>query len=353
MFRARPRIRLASTSMASRDDPMFEITPQVLLKAYSCGIFPMAESADDPALYWIEPQQRGVLPLDGLHIPRRLLRTVRTTSFTVKVDNNYDRVIDGCAAPRAGRMSTWINTRIRALYRDLFERGACHTVEVWDGDRIVGGLYGVALKSAFFGESMFSTERDASKIALVHLIARLIRGGFSLLDTQFVTEHLRQFGTIELDRATFQAELEKALEKNADFYALPIDASGAEVAAIISAALDPPPRVVPKGTGGRTLRCQIPGIAAHPRACEGACASAPAPQPEATTRRHSHVDEIVHDGSCGRLRDLSRRYRRCKCARPRRPRQSLLQSPSRPPHHRRWLRIRIRRLRLLLQPMAV
>lgn len=235
MFRARPRIRLASTSMASRDDPMFEITPQVLLKAYSCGIFPMAESADDPALYWIEPQQRGVLPLDGLHIPRRLLRTVRTTSFTVKVDNNYDRVIDGCAAPRAGRMSTWINTRIRALYRDLFERGACHTVEVWDGDRIVGGLYGVALKSAFFGESMFSTERDASKIALVHLIARLIRGGFSLLDTQFVTEHLRQFGTIELDRATFQAELEKALEKNADFYALPLDASGAEVAAIISA----------------------------------------------------------------------------------------------------------------------
>ena len=136
MFRARPRIRLASTSMASRDDPMFEITPQVLLKAYSCGIFPMAESADDPALYWIEPQQRGVLPLDGLHIPRRLLRTVRTTSFTVKVDNNYDRVIDGCAAPRAGRMSTWINTRIRALYRDLFERGACHTVEVWDGDKI-------------------------------------------------------------------------------------------------------------------------------------------------------------------------------------------------------------------------
>ena len=137
-------------------------------------------------------------------------------------------------APAACRRGS--TRRIRALYRDLFERGACHTVEVWDGDRIVGGLYGVALKSAFFGESMFSTERDASKIALVHLVARLIRGGFSLLDTQFVTEHLRQFGTIELDRATFQAELEKALEKNADFYALPIDASGAEVAAIISAA---------------------------------------------------------------------------------------------------------------------
>jgi leucyl/phenylalanyl-tRNA---protein transferase len=234
MFRARPRIRLASGSMASRDDPMFEITPQVLLKAYSCGIFPMAESADDPALYWIEPQQRGVLPLDGLHIPRRLLRTVRTTPFEVRVDSDYDGVIDGCAAPRAGRMSTWINTRIRSLYRELFDLGACHTVEVWDGNKMVGGLYGVALKSAFFGESMFSTERDASKIALVHLAARLIRGGFTLLDTQFVTDHLRQFGTIELDRMTFQRELEIALEKDADFYALSRDATGLEVAEIFA-----------------------------------------------------------------------------------------------------------------------
>jgi leucyl/phenylalanyl-tRNA--protein transferase len=220
--------------MASRDDPMFEITPQVLLKAYSCGIFPMAESADDPALYWIEPQQRGVLPLDDLHVPRRLLRTVRTTHLKVKVDSDYDGVIDGCAAPRAGRMSTWINNRIRALYRELFELGACHTVEVWNGDKLVGGLYGVALKSAFFGESMFSTERDASKIALVHLAARLIRGGFTLLDTQFVTDHLRQFGTIELDRMTFQRELEAALDKDADFYALPREATGAEVADIFS-----------------------------------------------------------------------------------------------------------------------
>jgi leucyl/phenylalanyl-tRNA--protein transferase len=213
---------------------MFEITPQVLLKAYSCGIFPMAESADDPALYWIEPQQRGVLPLDGLHIPRRLLRTVRITPLKVKVDSDYEGVIDGCAAPRAGRMSTWINTRIRALYRELFDLGACHTVEVWRDDKLVGGLYGVALRGAFFGESMFSTERDASKIALVHLAARLIRGGFTLLDTQFVTEHLRQFGTVELDRAAFQAELERALEHSADFFALPREASGAEVAAIIS-----------------------------------------------------------------------------------------------------------------------
>lgn len=221
--------------MASRDDPMFEITPQVLLKAYSCGIFPMAESADDPALYWIEPQQRGVLPLQGFHIPRRLFRTVRSTPFTVKIDTDYEGVIAGCAAPREGRASTWINKRIRALYRELFESGACHTVEVWNGATLAGGLYGVALKGAFFGESMFSTERDASKIALAHLIARLCYGGFKLLDTQFVTDHLRQFGTVELDRAAFQAELEAALEYHGDFNKLPRDLSGDDVARLLQA----------------------------------------------------------------------------------------------------------------------
>ena len=180
--------------MASRDDPAIEITPQVLLKAYSCGIFPMAESASDPALYWIEPQHRGILPLDAARFPKRLLRTVRTTALNVKVDTDFEGVIEGCAAPRPGRATTWINKRIRALYLELFEMGACHTIEVWNGPRLVGGLYGVALKGAFFGESMFSYERDASKIALVHLVARLIHGGFQLLDTQFVTEHLKQFG---------------------------------------------------------------------------------------------------------------------------------------------------------------
>jgi leucyl/phenylalanyl-tRNA---protein transferase len=220
--------------MASRDDPMFEITPQVLLKAYSCGIFPMAESADDPALYWIEPQHRGVLPLEAAHFPRRLLRTVRTTPLSVKIDNNYDGVIDGCAAVRPGRSSTWINKRIRSLYRDLFDQGHCHTVEVWKGDQLVGGLYGVALKGAFFGESMFSTERDASKIALVHLVVRLIHGGFKLLDTQFVTDHLRQFGTIELDRDAFQAELDKALTSTGRFDALSRDVSGEEVVELIA-----------------------------------------------------------------------------------------------------------------------
>ena len=220
--------------MASRDDPMFEITPQVLLKAYSCGIFPMAESADDPALYWIEPQHRGVLPLNAVHFPRRLLRTVRTTEFDVKIDTAYEAVIDGCASVRPGRTSTWINKRIRSLYRELFDLGACHTVEVWDGERLVGGLYGVALKGAFFGESMFSTERDASKIALVHLVVRLIHGGFRLLDTQFVTDHLRQFGTVELDRDAFQVELEHALEGDGRFDALSPQLSGDAVAELIS-----------------------------------------------------------------------------------------------------------------------
>jgi leucyl/phenylalanyl-tRNA--protein transferase len=222
--------------MASRDDPLIDITPQVLLKAYSCGIFPMAESADDPALYWIEPQHRGILPLETAHFPRRLLKTVRTTPFVVKVDYDYDGVINGCAAPRPGRTTTWINKRIRSLYRDLFDQGSCHTIEVWSQDRLVGGLYGVALKGAFFGESMFSFERDASKIALVHLVARLQSGGYKLLDTQFVTDHLRQFGTIELERDAFQERLEQALKADADFWALSRDISGEEAARIVGAS---------------------------------------------------------------------------------------------------------------------
>jgi leucyl/phenylalanyl-tRNA--protein transferase len=220
--------------MASRDDIVIEITPQVLLKAYACGIFPMAESADDPALYWIEPQQRGVLPLDRLHVPRRLARTIRQGEFEVRVDSDFEGVISGCAASRPGRRTTWINPRIRALYRDLFQSGYCHTVETWRDGRLVGGLYGVALNGAFFGESMFSTERDASKVALVYLCARLIRGRFALLDTQFVTDHLRQFGTVEIDRTEFHKLLEKALVHEADFGALPDDATPDEILDIIA-----------------------------------------------------------------------------------------------------------------------
>ena len=222
--------------MASRDDIMIEITPQVLLKAYSCGIFPMAESADDPALYWIEPQNRGILPLEMVHVPKRLARTVRRGELRVSVDTDYDGVVDGCASERAGRRSTWINGRIRGLYRELFRLGHCHTVEVWEGERLVGGLYGVALGGAFFGESMFSYVRDASKIALVHLCGRLIGGGFTLLDTQFVTDHLRQFGTIEIDREDFHGYLDHALLQQADFLRVPVDATGAEILDIIEQA---------------------------------------------------------------------------------------------------------------------
>lgn len=211
--------------MASRDDIVIDITPQVLLKAYSCGIFPMAESADDPALYWIEPQQRGILLLDRVHIPRRLARTVRSGVFDIRIDHDFEGVVSGCAASRPGRRTTWINAKIRTLYRELYRSGHCHTVEAWEDDRLVGGLYGVALNGAFFGESMFSLARDASKVALVYLCARLIHGGFSLLDTQFVTDHLKQFGTVEIDRGEFHAMLEKALGHEADFLALPKDAS--------------------------------------------------------------------------------------------------------------------------------
>jgi leucyl/phenylalanyl-tRNA--protein transferase len=219
--------------MASRDDIIIEITPQVLLKAYTCGIFPMAESAEDPALYWIEPQQRGILLLDQMHVPRRLARTIRQGIFEVRVDADFEGVLDGCAASRAGRRTTWINRKIRALYRDLFQAGYCHTVEAWHNGKLVGGLYGVALHGAFFGESMFSTERDASKVALVYLCARLIHGGFSLLDTQFVTDHLRQFGTVEIERDEFHALLEKALAHQATFHALPQDASPQQILEIV------------------------------------------------------------------------------------------------------------------------
>jgi leucyl/phenylalanyl-tRNA--protein transferase len=197
--------------MTTIDDVMIEITPQVLLKAYACGIFPMAESAEDNALYWIEPERRGILPLDQMHVPRRLARTIRAGGFEVKVDRHFEQVIEGCAAPRSGRRSTWINGRIRSLYRDLFALGHCHTVEVWQDGVLTGGLYGVHLGRAFFGESMFSRARDASKIALVYLVARLKYGGFTLLDTQFVTGHLARFGAIEVSRDEFQRFLEAAL----------------------------------------------------------------------------------------------------------------------------------------------
>ncbi|MCA1399876.1 leucyl/phenylalanyl-tRNA--protein transferase [Bradyrhizobium sp. BRP56] len=197
--------------MTSRDSASSEITPEVLLRAYACGIFPMAESADDPTLFWVEPELRGVIPFDGFRVASRLARTVRSDAFTVTVDTAFKAVIAGCAAPQPGRDDTWINRRIRDLYVGLYASGHCHSVEVWQDDNLVGGLYGVSLGRAFFGESMFHTTRDASKVALVHLVARLIAGGFELLDTQYVTEHLRTFGAIEISRRRYRTLLDKAI----------------------------------------------------------------------------------------------------------------------------------------------
>lgn len=222
--------------MSSRDTASPEITPAVLLRAYACGIFPMAESADDPTIFWVEPEQRGIIPLRGLRVSSRLARTVRSDRFRVTADRAFSRVIDGCAEPKEGREDTWINRRIRDLYTALHDLGHCHSVEVWDGDDLVGGLYGVSLGRAFFGESMFHRARDASKVALVHLVARLIAGGFTLLDTQFVTEHLRSLGAVEVPRARYRALLDEALDGCADFNVLPIDrpVSGDEALAILA-----------------------------------------------------------------------------------------------------------------------
>jgi leucyl/phenylalanyl-tRNA--protein transferase len=209
--------------MANRENTFIEITPEVLLKAYACGIFPMAESADDPALYWIEPEQRGIIPLTGFHVPARLARTVRGTPWTVWIDRDFDAVIEGCAEPKGDRAKTWINERIRKIYRSLYDHGHCHTVEVYDGDNLVGGLYGVSLGRAFFGESMFHRARDASKIALVHLVARLRAGNYRLLDSQYVTEHLKTFGAVDVPKKRYHKLLEDALAGDADFAALPLE----------------------------------------------------------------------------------------------------------------------------------
>jgi leucyl/phenylalanyl-tRNA--protein transferase len=222
--------------MASRESPFVEITPEVLLKAYACGIFPMADSADDPGLHWIEPPMRGIIPLDGFHISSRLARTVRSDRFTVRVDRDFDGVLDGCAASAPGRERTWISARIRTLYTQLYKIGHCHSVETYSGETLVGGLYGVCLGRAFFGESMFHTATDASKVALVHLVARLKAAGFKLLDTQFVTDHLRTFGAVEVPKAQYQKLLEVALIGEADFDTIPLDhvLSGEEALRLIA-----------------------------------------------------------------------------------------------------------------------
>ena len=190
----------------------------MLLRAYALGIFPMAERRDDNEVYWVDPERRGILPLEGFHLPRRLARTVRQDRFDVACDRDFDAVVEACAAPDFGRSETWINGPIRRLTNQLFALGYGHSVECRRKGELVGGLYGIALGGAFFGESMFSRERDASKVALVHLVVRLKLGGFRLLDTQFITQHLAQFGTIEIARADYRKLLADALAVPAKFY---------------------------------------------------------------------------------------------------------------------------------------
>lgn len=196
---------------------MTKLTPEILLRAYAVGLFPMAERRDDPTLFWIDPEKRGILPLDGFHVSRRLRRTVRSGRYEVRCNTAFDDVVRACAAPGPNREDTWINDEILSLYGDLHALGRADCVETWLDGELVGGLYGVSLGAAFFGESMFSLARDASKVALVHLVARLVKGGYKLLDTQFVTDHLTQFGVVELPRAGYRELLSEALDDTATF----------------------------------------------------------------------------------------------------------------------------------------
>ncbi len=211
---------------------MSGITPQVLLKAYAAGIFPMAESADDPALYWIEPEERGVFPLDGLVISRSLRKAVRQRLFEIRIDTAFEQVMRACAEKTGTRKETWINSRILSLYGQLHRMGFCHSVESWQDGKLVGGLYGVKIGAAFFGESMFSRATDASKVALVHLVARLNAGGFRLLDTQFLNPHLERMGAVAIAKKDYHALLDPALAADADFHAFSEDDDGEAVLAL-------------------------------------------------------------------------------------------------------------------------
>jgi leucyl/phenylalanyl-tRNA--protein transferase len=209
--------------MRGSDKPA--ITPQVLLKAYACGIFPMAESATDPGLFWVEPDLRGVIPLDAFHVSRSLRKELARARFELRVDTAFAEVIAACAAETLTRPKTWINHRIVRLYTGLHRLGHAHSVECWRDGELAGGLYGVRLGAAFFGESMFARQTDASKVALVHLVARLRAGGFRLLDTQFTTPHLKRFGAVDVPKARYAEMLRQAIAADADFFAIDREAA--------------------------------------------------------------------------------------------------------------------------------
>ena len=206
-------------------DQEIKITPELLLQGYASGVFPMSESVDDPEIFWVDPQMRGIFPLNNFHVSRSLARTIKRAPYRVTFDQRFGEVVQACA----GRDETWINAEIFDLYSQLHKLGFAHSVEVMDGDTLVGGLYGVTLASAFFGESMFSHRTDASKIALTHLVARLNYGGFTLLDTQFQTDHLQSLGAQEITRIDYRDRLANALEISADFYKLPLDTQPSEI----------------------------------------------------------------------------------------------------------------------------
>ncbi len=197
--------------------PGYRIPTDLLLRAYASGVFPMAESAEDPEVFWVRPEARGIIPLDAFHVPRSLRKTMRQRPFDMAYDHDFEGVIEGCAEVREGRQSTWINGPIRDAYRRLYDIGHCHTVEAWQQGRLVGGLYGVTLGRTFFGESMFSRVTDASKVCLVHLVEHLIERGFVLLDTQFTTEHLKRFGAIDVPRRRYEKLLAEAIQGEARF----------------------------------------------------------------------------------------------------------------------------------------
>jgi leucyl/phenylalanyl-tRNA--protein transferase len=221
---------------ASAADAPETLRADVLLRCYASGVFPMAESRDDPRVFMVEPDQRGVIPLDRFHVPVRLRRTVRRDPFQIRTDTAFSAVLDGCAQAGAGREDTWINRPIQRLYGELHARGFAHSIECWQDERLVGGLYGVTLGAAFFGESMFSRVTDASKVAMVHLAARLKRGGWRLLDTQFLTEHLTQFGAIETPQSVYLRMLRPALRRSPDLASLSVPMTGAEA---VTYALQP------------------------------------------------------------------------------------------------------------------
>lgn len=207
--------------MSRKTDPFaLDLTPELIVRAYRAGIFPMAEHQDSSDLFWVSPPLRGIIPLEAYHISKSLRKTLKKHAYQVRVDTDFEGVIEGCATSGVDRDTTWINPEIRRLYGALFDRGLVHTVEVWDGAELVGGLYGLALGAAFFGESMFHRKTDCSKIAMAHLLARLTAGGFRLLDTQFVTDHLRTFGGIEIPRELYELRLADALQYHGDWRAI-------------------------------------------------------------------------------------------------------------------------------------